>query len=151
MPDEKDPPDNNSRIAARPIQEPLAEILPDNLIDDTRAMKMDPMELYIGREFRLAIWEELIKTMKIGEISRFSCPYDVCTVSTLTYTCSILYTQGTLKKWNTHIHTISLPLPGIVYVYGILSVFLPNSFTGFGLDIHVLHSSRYITLLFLFV
>ena len=40
-------------------------------------MKLDPFELYIGREFKLAIWEELVKTMKVGEISRFSCPYEV--------------------------------------------------------------------------
>ena len=69
--------DNNARIASRPIQEPMAEVLPENLIDDTRAMKVPPMELYIGRDFIMPIWEELVRTMKIGEISRFACPYDV--------------------------------------------------------------------------
>lgn len=64
-------------MGSRPITEKLAEVSPDDLIDDSRAMKLDPFELYIGREFKLAIWEELVKTMKVGEISRFSCPYEV--------------------------------------------------------------------------
>lgn len=69
--------DNNARIASRPIQEPMAEIDPENLIDDTREMKVPPMELYMGRDFIVPIWEELVKTMKVGEISRFACPFDV--------------------------------------------------------------------------
>ena len=69
--------DNNARIASRPIQEPMAEVHLDNLIDDTRDMKLPPMELYIGRDFIMPIWEELVKTMKVGELSRFACPYDV--------------------------------------------------------------------------
>ena len=69
--------DNNARIASRPIQEPMVEVHPDNLIDDTRDMKLPPMELYIGRDFIMPIWEELVKTMKVGELSRFACPYDV--------------------------------------------------------------------------
>ena len=76
MPDEKEH-DNNARIASRPIQEPMAEVHPDDLIDDSRAMKLPPMELYMGRDFIMPIWEELVKTMKVGEISRFACPYDV--------------------------------------------------------------------------
>ena len=69
--------DNNARIASRPIQEPTTEIDPENLIDDTREMKLPPMELYMGRDFIVPIWEELVKTMKVGEISRFACPFDV--------------------------------------------------------------------------
>ena len=55
----------------------MAEIDPENLIDDTREMKVPPMELYMGRDFIVPIWEELVKTMKVGEISRFACPFDV--------------------------------------------------------------------------
>ena len=73
--------DNNSRIACRPIAEPVAcdDMKPQHVLDDTRAMGMDPMELLMGREFRLPIWERMIKTMKVGEIARFSCPYEVST------------------------------------------------------------------------
>ena len=73
--------DNNARMACRPIAEPTAcdEVKPRHLLDDTRAMGVDPMELLIGREFRLPIWEAMIKTMKVGEIARFSCPYEVST------------------------------------------------------------------------
>ena len=75
--DDEEKKNNNARVASRPIVDPLAEVKPQHLIDDTRSFNMVPMELYIGREFKLAIWEEIIKTMKIGEISRFHCPYDV--------------------------------------------------------------------------
>jgi AH receptor-interacting protein len=45
------------------------------VIDDTHALGTGPFELLIGREFKLDIWEKLIKEMLIGEIARFSCPY----------------------------------------------------------------------------
>ena len=51
---------------------------PDNLVDDTRTMGIGPFELLIGREFKLPLWEDMIKTMKVGEISRFGCEFRVC-------------------------------------------------------------------------
>ena len=30
-----------------------------------------PFELLIGKKFKLAVWEKLVKTMKVGEISEF--------------------------------------------------------------------------------
>lgn len=32
-----------------------------------------PFELLIGKKFKLEVWEELIKTMREKEVSRFSC------------------------------------------------------------------------------
>lgn len=75
--DETEKNDNNFKVGSRPIVDPLAEVKPEHLIDDTRAMNMDPMELYTGRQFRLEIWEHIIKTMKVGEIARYHCPYEV--------------------------------------------------------------------------
>ena len=40
-------------------------------------MGIGPFELLIGREFKLPLWEDMIKTMKVGEISRFGCEFRV--------------------------------------------------------------------------
>lgn len=40
------------------------------MVDDSKSLKK-PMELIIGKEFKLQIWEELLKTMGVEEISRF--------------------------------------------------------------------------------
>lgn len=42
------------------------------MIDDSRSYNK-PMELIIGKKFKLEVWEELIKTMRVGEVSRFYC------------------------------------------------------------------------------
>ena len=60
---------------------------PDNLVDDTCTMGIGPFELLIGREFKLPLWEDMIKTMKVGEISRFGCEFRVCS---LYHACSVL-------------------------------------------------------------
>lgn len=36
-----------------------------------------PFELLIGKKFKLQIWEEMIKTMRVNEISRFVCDKEV--------------------------------------------------------------------------
>ena len=43
------------------------------VIDDSRKFGK-PFELLIGRNFKLECWEECVKTMIPGEVSRFSCP-----------------------------------------------------------------------------
>ena len=70
--------DNNTKTGNRPITEPAVPIGKHCLIDDTRAMNMDPVEIYTGRDFKLSVWEDMVKTMKVGEIARFSCPHEVC-------------------------------------------------------------------------
>ena len=51
-----------------------------DVLDDTRKMVTGPFELLMGREFKLGVWEEMVKTMRIGEIARFKCPFKVCMV-----------------------------------------------------------------------
>ena len=53
---------------------------PEDIIDDTRKMGNGPFELLIGREFKLDIWDEMVKTMKLTEVARFVCPFKVCGV-----------------------------------------------------------------------
>lgn len=48
-----------------------------HVIDDTRDLGSGPFELLIGREFKLDIWEKLVREMLVGEVARFSCPYKV--------------------------------------------------------------------------
>lgn len=43
---------------------------PDAVIDDSRKLGR-PMELLVGKEFKLPIWEQCIKSMKVGEVSEF--------------------------------------------------------------------------------
>lgn len=49
----------------------------DQAIDDTRTLGTGPFELLIGREFKLSVWEDVVKTMRIGEIVKFKCSYKV--------------------------------------------------------------------------
>ena len=49
----------------------------DCVIDDTRTMGTGPFELLIGRDFKLNVWEDMIKTMQVDEIARFKCPFKV--------------------------------------------------------------------------
>ncbi|XP_053207595.1 AH receptor-interacting protein-like [Panonychus citri] len=44
----------------------------EKIIDDSRKLGK-PMELLIGKKFKLEIWESLVKTMRIGEVARFHC------------------------------------------------------------------------------
>ena len=50
----------------------------DNVIDDTRTLGSGPFELLFGRDFKLSIWEDMVKTMRVTEIARFYCPFEVC-------------------------------------------------------------------------
>ena len=42
------------------------------LIDCSRDLGQ-PFELLIGKKFKLEVWEELIKTMRVKEVARFMC------------------------------------------------------------------------------
>lgn len=51
------------------------------VLDDSRTLGTGPFELLVGRKFKLGIWEDMVKTMRVGEIARFKCPFKVgCTV-----------------------------------------------------------------------
>lgn len=41
------------------------------VIDDSKKYKK-PMELIMGKKFKLEIWENCLKTMKVGEVSSFT-------------------------------------------------------------------------------
>ncbi|CAM1301345.1 AIPL1 (predicted) [Pycnogonum litorale] len=43
------------------------------VLDDSRQMN-HPMELIIGKKFKLEVWEEFVKTMRVGEVSSFVTP-----------------------------------------------------------------------------
>ncbi len=36
-----------------------------------------PFELLIGREFKLDVWEKMVRTMRLKEIARFTCAFQV--------------------------------------------------------------------------
>ena len=44
-----------------------------------------PFELLVGKKFKLEVWEELIKTMREKEVSRFSCHKSVRFIRCLTW------------------------------------------------------------------
>ena len=59
------------------MDEPLdEENLAEAVIDDTRTTGNGPFELLIERNFKIDAWEEAIKEMLIGEVSRYYCPYE---------------------------------------------------------------------------
>ena len=41
-----------------------------NIIDDSRKFTQ-PMELLIGKQFKLEVWESIIKTMAVKEVAEF--------------------------------------------------------------------------------
>lgn len=45
------------------------------VLDDSRTMggRSKPMELILGKKFKLAVWERVVITMRSGEISEFTC------------------------------------------------------------------------------
>jgi len=49
---------------------------PDTVIDDTRTMT-NPMELLLGKKFKVEIFEAMIKTMVVGEVAEFQVPTPV--------------------------------------------------------------------------
>ena len=64
--------------------------LGESVVDDTRTMATGPFELLIGREFKLNVWEEMVKTMRVGEIARFRCPFEVFVVIECIYNCDLI-------------------------------------------------------------
>ena len=47
------------------------------VLDDSRSLGTGPFELLVGRKFKLEVWEDLVKSMRIGEVAEFRCPFKV--------------------------------------------------------------------------
>lgn len=49
------------------------------VLDDSRTMggKSKPMELILGKKFKLPVWERVLSTMRTGEIAAFTCDVKV--------------------------------------------------------------------------
>ncbi|KAJ8001052.1 hypothetical protein DPEC_G00187160 [Dallia pectoralis] len=45
------------------------------VVDDSRTMggRSKPMELILGKKFKLAVWEQIVATMREGEVAAFTC------------------------------------------------------------------------------
>lgn len=52
------------------------------VLDDSRTMggKSKPMELILGKKFKLPVWERVVSTMRVCEIAEFTCDVKVCGV-----------------------------------------------------------------------
>lgn len=48
----------------------------DAVLDDSR-VRGKPMELIIGKKFKLPVWETIVRTMREGEIAQFCCDVKV--------------------------------------------------------------------------
>lgn len=46
------------------------------MLDDSR-VRGKPMELIIGKKFKLPVWETIVSTMREGEIAQFHCDIKV--------------------------------------------------------------------------
>ena len=69
---------------------------PEDIIDDSRTMGNGPFELLIGREFKLSVWDEIVKTMAVNEIARFTCPFQV---SFKHDTKTTQHNKATINQW----------------------------------------------------
>jgi AH receptor-interacting protein len=55
------------------------------VLDDSRKMggQSKPMELILGKKFKLAVWERVVITMRKGEVADFTCSTQVREAATL--------------------------------------------------------------------
>lgn len=51
----------------------------NRLLDDSRELALGPFELRLGKGFALGVWEDMVKTMSVGEKARFTVKPDVST------------------------------------------------------------------------
>lgn len=47
------------------------------VIDDSRTME-NPMELVLGKKFKLEVWEAIVQKMALNEVARFKVDKSVC-------------------------------------------------------------------------
>ncbi|KAF7988811.1 hypothetical protein HCN44_007121 [Aphidius gifuensis] len=84
------------------------------VIDDSKKMK-SPMELVLGKQFKLEVWETIVQKMALNEISCFR--VDKSLVSSYPYIAKTLREVGTpaSKKVNKHCCGVTLQNEGIGY------------------------------------
>ncbi|MBN3301143.1 AIP protein, partial [Amia calva] len=52
----------------------VSALLDGSVLDDSRALGSGkPMELILGKKFKLPVWERVVSTMKEGEVAQFTC------------------------------------------------------------------------------
>lgn len=53
------------------------------VLDDSRTMggRSKPMELILGKKFKLPVWEQVVTTMREEEIAEFTCDVKVSDLS----------------------------------------------------------------------
>lgn len=49
----------------------------NTIIDDSRSIGQ-PMDLVIGKKFKLEVWEVIVQKLAIGEVAKFTVHEDVC-------------------------------------------------------------------------
>jgi AH receptor-interacting protein len=50
----------------------------NKVLDDSKKVnKLKPMELIVGKKFKLEIWERALKTMWLNEVAKFSVDKEV--------------------------------------------------------------------------
>ena len=59
------------------------------VIDDSRLAKR-PAEIFMGKMFKMEIWESLLTSMRVGEVAEFWCDAIVSSVAVHTDTFRIL-------------------------------------------------------------
>ncbi|QQP36596.1 Peptidylprolyl isomerase [Caligus rogercresseyi] len=63
------------RVGTRITFHFVTKTMDGTVLDDSRKWSK-PMELILGKKFRLEIWETALSTMQIGEISSFKATYN---------------------------------------------------------------------------
>lgn len=56
----------------------------EKIIDDSKKIG-HPMELILGKKFKMPVWEECIKSMRLHEVSEFIVKKDVCSFLFLSF------------------------------------------------------------------
>ena len=56
---------------------PDGEIILGNVIDDSRKFTQ-PVEILIGKKFKLEVWETIVQTMAVNEVAEFHVEKNVC-------------------------------------------------------------------------
>ena len=74
------------------------------MLDDSRASK-EPFELLIGKQFKLDIWEKLVKTMRLNEVAEFICqPYHVGSYPVVSKSLRGMWSKDNHKHSHDHKH-----------------------------------------------
>lgn len=48
------------------------------IIDDSKKLRKEPMQLVLGKKFKLEVWEAILQKMALGEVAQFTVDKSVC-------------------------------------------------------------------------